>query len=84
MQGSLHEVYGPLDRDQPVAFGLVGRERGVDGVRRNPFGQLRADSAVSLPRALHLAMDEVARDGGENDRVAAYQTVLPTLGHHLK
>jgi hypothetical protein len=84
VQGSLHEVYGPLGRDQAVSLGPVGRERGVDGVRRHPFGQLRADGAVSLPCPFHLAVDEVTRDRGQDERVTAYQAVLPALGHHLR
>lgn len=85
MQGSLHEVYGPLGGYQPVAFGSVGRERGVDGRAAEPIRQLRADSAVSLPRALNLAMDEVSCDRGEDERVAAaHQTVFPAVGHHFK
>lgn len=53
-------------------------------MRSNPFGKLDPDTAVSLARPFDLAVNKVARDGSQDNGVAAYEAVLRHSGTSSK
>ena len=83
-QCPFHQVHGALSGRQAASFGPVCPERDVERVRRGVLGKLGPHSPVSRAGSLDAAVNEMAGDRGEKDRMPAHHVVLPVLGHQVQ